>query len=244
MAFVQSTYSTGMRAGLAGMIANAEAANIITRTADGAIPFGQPVVRTGAHTCAIADEAYTAAGSEAAGNTGNGTITDAPTAGAGVRVGRYIATIVEPGSNVGDFIVQDPDGITIGTGTVATQFVGGGLTFTIADGSTDAAVGDQWYIDVTADEGAEIIGISVRDPSLDVSNSDAFAQYDNVPIMTMGVMWVTAGATVAAGDLVFWDDADNRYTDLTTDYPVVVHGTQAVFETGGADGDLVKIAIR
>lgn len=245
MATVQSTYSTGLRAGLAGMIANAELANTITRTADGAIAFGQPVVSTGNHTCAICDEAYTAAGSEAAGNAANtGTITDAPAVSGGVKVGRYTITMIEPGSDAGDFVVEDPDGITIGSGTVAVEFTGGGLTFTIADGSQDFVAGEQLYVDVTADEGAEILGISVRDPSLDVSNSDAFAQYDSVPIMTQGVMWVTAGDTVVAGDPVYWDDTDSRYTNDTTDYPVKVHGVHARFETGGSDGDLVKIAIR
>ena len=244
MATVQSTYSETMRAGLAGLIANAEAANVITRTADGAIAFGQPCVRTGNHTCAIADEAYTGAGSEAAGNTGDGTITDAPTIGAGAKVGRYVMTIVEPATNLGDFIIEDPDGVQIGSGVVGTEYSGNGLTFTIADGATDAAVGDQWYIDVSADAGGEVLGLSVRDPSLDVSNSDAFAQYDSVPIMTMGVMWVTAGATVVAGDKVYWDDADSRFTNLATDFPIIVAGSHARFDTGGADGELVKVAIR
>ena len=244
MAFVQSTYPLGLRDALAGMIANAETANVITRTADGAIAFGQPVVRTGNHTCAIADEAYTAAGSEATGNTGDGTVTNVPITSGGVRVGRYTITIIEPATNAGVFTLEDPDGNEIGSGAVGVEYSANGLTFTVADGATDFASGDQLYIDVTADAGAEILGLSVRDPSLDVSNSDAFARYDSVPIMTQGVMWVTAGDTVAAGDDVYWDDADSRFTNDTTDYPVIVHGAQARFDTGGADGDVVKVAIR
>ncbi|PSM18229.1 DUF2190 family protein [Nitratireductor sp. StC3] len=227
------------------MIANAETANVITRIAGGAIAFGQPCVRTGDRTCAIADEAYTAAGSESPGNAANtGTITDAPTVSGGVKAGRYTITMLDPATNAGQFVVEDPDGVSIGFGTVAVEFTGGGLTFTISDGSQDFVAGEQLYVDVSADVGSEVLGISVRDPSLDVSNNDAFAQYDSVPIMTMGVIWVTAGATVVAGDLVYWDDADSRYTDLATDFPVIVNGTHARFETGGADGDLVKIAIR
>lgn len=91
-----------------------------------------------------------AVGAAVGGNTGDGTITAAPTVGAGAKVGVYRTICMEPATNLGKFTVEDPDGITVGVATVGTQFVGGGLTFTIADGATDFASGDAFTITVAA----------------------------------------------------------------------------------------------
>lgn len=85
-------------------------------------------------------------------NTGNGTM-GAVTVGAGAKVGAYRLTILEPGTNVGTFQVEDPDGIVIGTGVVAAAFSAGGLSFTLADGSTDFVAGDGFIITVAAGSG-------------------------------------------------------------------------------------------
>lgn len=82
-----------------------------------------------------------------AGNTGNGTI-GAVTVGADAIPGAYVVTFVDPATNAGAFIVEDPDGETIGNGDVGVAFSDGGLGFTIADGSTDFAAGDQFVITV------------------------------------------------------------------------------------------------
>lgn len=86
-----------------------------------------------------------------AGNTGTGTI-GAVTVSAGAKPGVYKLTIVEPASNAGTFIVEDPDGINIGSGTVAVAFSAGGLAFTLAD-ATDFIAGDQFTITVAAGSG-------------------------------------------------------------------------------------------
>lgn len=86
------------------------------------------------------------------GNTGNGTM-GAITVSAGAKPGVYKLTIIEPGSNVGTFIVEDPDGIIIGRGVVATAFSAGGLAFTLADGATDFIAGDGFNITVAAGSG-------------------------------------------------------------------------------------------
>jgi hypothetical protein len=86
------------------------------------------------------------------GNTGNGTLASA-TVGLGAKVGVYRATCIEPAANLGKFTVEDPDGVNVGVATVATEFTGGGLTFTIADGSTDFASGDAFTITVAAGSG-------------------------------------------------------------------------------------------
>jgi hypothetical protein len=90
----------------------------------------------------------TGAGTAAAvaGNTGNGTFGTVTVAGA--KVGVYRATCIAAATNAGKFLVTDPDGIVVGVATVASVFTGGGLSFTIADGATDFAVGDSFTITV------------------------------------------------------------------------------------------------
>ena len=83
-----------------------------------------------------------------AGNTGNGAM-GAITVSEPAKAGVYKLTIIEPGANVGAFIVEDPDGIVIGNGDVASAFSAGGLAFTLADGATDFVAGDQFNITVS-----------------------------------------------------------------------------------------------
>lgn len=105
--------------------------------------------QTAASTTVTASAASSAAN---AGNTGNGTM-GAITVSAGAKAGVYRLTITEPGTNVGNFIVEDPDGLYVGQGDVAAAFSGGGLAFTLADGSTDFAAGDGFAITVAAGDG-------------------------------------------------------------------------------------------
>lgn len=93
-----------------------------------------------------------ATGAAVAGNTGNGTITAAPAVGAAAKVGTYRLVCIEPATNLGKFVVEDPDGVVIGVATVGTEFTTH-LTFTIADGSTDFASGDSFTIVVAAGSG-------------------------------------------------------------------------------------------
>lgn len=84
-------------------------------------------------------------------NTGNGTMgtVTVTTAAAGV----YNLIITEPGTNVGNFIVEDPNGVIIGQGDVAAAFSAGGLAFTLADGGTDFVAGDGFTITVATGTG-------------------------------------------------------------------------------------------
>lgn len=82
-------------------------------------------------------------------NTGNGTM-GTITVGNEAITGTYTLTITEAAANAGDFSVTDPNGSVIGTGTVGVAFSAGGLAFTLADGSTDFAVGDTFSIAVNA----------------------------------------------------------------------------------------------
>lgn len=61
----------------------------------------------------------------------------------------------------------------------------------------------------TADHQAKLgaagvfLGITVKDVTLDSSRSDKYAQYDTMAIVTQGVIAVTAGEDVVAGDAVY-----------------------------------------
>ncbi len=111
-----------------------------------------------------------------AGNTGDGTM-GAVTVGAGAKPGAYTLTIIEPGTNAGDFVVEDPDGINVGAGDVASAFSGGGLSFTLADGATDFVAGDQFTITVAAGSGK----YKEYDPTnTDGSETAVAVLYDNV----------------------------------------------------------------
>ncbi len=83
-----------------------------------------------------------------AGNTGDGTI-GTVSAVAGAQPGVYTITIIEPVAALGTFTVEDPNGVEIGTGVVATQF-SNQVQFTIADGAADFIAGDRFTITVTA----------------------------------------------------------------------------------------------
>lgn len=83
------------------------------------------------------------------GNTGNGTM-GTVTVGNDALTGTYVLTITAAAANAGTFSVVDPFGAVVGTGTVAVEFSAGGLSFTLADGSTDFAVDDVFTIAVNA----------------------------------------------------------------------------------------------
>lgn len=81
-------------------------------------------------------------------NTGTGSI-GTVTAGAGAMEGDYKVIIVEPATDAGNFIVENPLGAVIGHGTVAVAFSGGGISFTLAD-ATDFVAGDTIKVTVAA----------------------------------------------------------------------------------------------
>lgn len=86
------------------------------------------------------------------GNTGTGTIGSVNVTSAAIS-GIYLLTITEAAANGGKFEVVDPTGALVGEGTVGQAFTGGGLTFTLADGSTDFAVDDSFTLAVVASLG-------------------------------------------------------------------------------------------
>ncbi len=120
--------------------------------------FGTGRGGTGTYTVSASQTAVsttvTAAGAVAAavsGNTGTGTV-GAITLSAGALPGVYKLTIIEDAANAGMYVVENPNGVIIGHGTVAVAFSAGGLAFTLAD-ATDFIAGDQINITVAAGSG-------------------------------------------------------------------------------------------
>jgi len=98
-------------------------------------------------TCVTApDTPNTTGTASAVTGTGNG-VFGAVTTGANVKSGTYTVTFITADTNVGDFMVEDPDGVMVGIGTVAAAFsLKDHILFTIADGSTDFIVGDYFTV--------------------------------------------------------------------------------------------------
>jgi hypothetical protein len=80
--------------------------------------------------------------------TGNGSIGTVTGTGKAI-VGTYTLRIVLAAANAGNFELFNPNGVLVGVGTVGTAFVSPDMTFTLADGSTDFALGDTIAIAVT-----------------------------------------------------------------------------------------------
>lgn len=142
-----------------------------------------------------------------AGNTGNGAM-GAVTAGAGAKVGVYKLTIVEPATNAGAFIVEDPDGIIVGTGNVAAAFSGGGLSFTLADGATDFVAGDGFNITVAAGSGKykkydpantdgsqTAVAVLLADCDASAADKSAVALVRDAEIVEDALVWFTGATT-------------------------------------------------
>lgn len=86
----------------------------------------------------------TAAAVVGAGNGAMSAVTTTPDALQGV----YTVKITKAAANAGDFEVLDPRNEVAGLGTVGVAYATGGLSFTLADGATDFAVGDTIKITV------------------------------------------------------------------------------------------------
>lgn len=108
---------------------------------------GSDRVLTSGMVLAVDTATGTAVATADAGNTGDG-VMGAITVSAGAKQGKYRLLFKAEGANVGDFEIEDPNGLNIGRGIVAAAFSAGGLAFTLADGANDYDIGDGFDIDV------------------------------------------------------------------------------------------------
>jgi hypothetical protein len=206
---IQTTYNDRIPEGKLGAIVNTEHSDIISRTVEGAdgLGFGIPVAQGTKDKTCIALAALTLAGTAEAdaGNAANtGVMTMAtPSVGASGIPGAYRVIAIEPGTDAGTFIVEDPNGVQVGKATVGVAY-DGPIRFTIADGSTDFKAGEGFTVTVAASEGdIKPIGFTVLDRSVRPETPNSFAQYESARLMRKGVLWVNAAGTVAAGDPVY-----------------------------------------
>jgi hypothetical protein len=249
MAIAQSTYGLAPAKGLPGQVANEEKCNKVSRTVESAagIAFGQPAFRgSGDHGVILGGTfAATSVGAAVAGNTGAATITAAPAVVAGAKQGVYTLTAVTTGATA-VFLFADPDGVPLGEATTGSAATIGGIgPFTITDAGTDPAIGDQFTITVTYTANAKFLGLAVLTAAVPPVASgsslvDGYPQYYTGAFMTMGQMYVTAGAAVVDGGDVYWNPATGRYTSTTTHIRI----PDAVFDTSGGDGDIVEVSLK
>lgn len=250
MPAVQTTYNQTIAAAVLGMRANMELSNAISRVVEDAagIGFGIAVVRG---TNANGIKAATALGLSAAavgalgsGNsTGNGTFS-APSIAAGSKSGGWTIEF----DDATHFVVSDPDGVEVGRGTAGAAFAGG-LGFTFTAGGTAQAAGDLFGSTVTQSGGGAILGVTVRDETLlppgdplGTSTGDVYPQYATAAVETRCPTWVTAGATVAAGDSVWYVPSTKRFTNVAGTTNVPLPG--ATFDGAGVNGGLVLLRLK
>lgn len=130
-------------------------------------------------------------------NTGNGVMTLAATpVVSGGQAGTYRVVFIEPTSNLGTFVVEDPAGVVIGEGVVGTVF-SNQVAFTIADGATDFIAGDSFTIAVTQSDGSACAGLIITDATQG-SLTDAATGYGMV---VSGVVWENLLPDSVAGSL-------------------------------------------
>jgi hypothetical protein len=86
---------------------------------------------------------------------------------------------------------------------------------------------------------SKLLGVSVLDQNIrpDV-DPNLFAQYDTIPVMIRGVIWVQTSVNVVAGDLAYVIPGTGLFTNISTsNYPV------GVFESTGLANALVKLRV-
>lgn len=119
------------------------------------------------------------------GNTGNGLVTATTVIGGEIvpKIGVYNLEVTEAVTNGGVFKLEDPDGNKVAGNLIMTVsgskvFTAAGMTFTIADGSTDFAAGDKFTLTVAIDGKTvpfAIAGVGGAQNPLMVANFDIVA---------------------------------------------------------------------
>lgn len=153
------------------------------------IPSGTGVVEPGAVLGAVRGD-VTVTKTDIGGGKGAITLSN-PAFGSGVKAGDYKVVFVEPATDAGDFVVEDPNGNIVGNGSVGVEF-SGEVVFTIADGATDFAAGDTAKVSVS------------------------FADGDNVYVPSPEAETVgSEGAEVASAIALYGCDATSADCDIT-----------------------------
>lgn len=241
MSVYQTTFNETFASGAIGMIANTEPSNRISRTNPAVMNFGIPVYEGAKNHECVGGAAFaaTAVGAADAGNGGAGAITASPAVVAPAKQGAY-KIIQIAGGATGAFAVYDPDGVFVGNGVVGTEFVGGGLTFTVSDPGADPVIGDSYTVTVTYTANGDFLGISIRDPGVPAlaSAPDQYPANYTASIMDFGVMWVDVAGAAVRGQAAYWNPATGKWTPATGN---LIPGAE--FYESGTD-TLVRVKLR
>lgn len=90
--------------------------------------------------------------------------------------------------------------------------------------------------------GETILGISVRDRSLDANTPDEFGQYDTARIMTEGEILVTVAVEVAAGDPVWVRPSNNTFQQDNSNSAVQIANALYVTSASAEGLAVVRLA--
>lgn len=138
---------------------------------------------------------------------GKGALTLAdPAYGAGVKAGNYKVVIVEPATDAGTFLVEDPDGVVIGHGTVGVAF-DGVVKFTLAD-ATDFAAGDTALVHVAIADPAAVGQYAAFDQDAtdgtEVASAIAIYEAETGVGETKAIAGLVRGPSVVNGNILTW----------------------------------------
>jgi Bacteriophage lambda head decoration protein D len=157
------------------------------------IASGEGVVAPGTALGKIAgDTGAVTVGAPTFVGTGAGALTKAtPAYGAGVKEGDYKITCVEAATGGGSFIVEDPDGINIGSALEGAGF-DGVIKFQIDAAGADYVAGDQYTLAVSIANAATMGKYKVAKPAATDGSQNAVA------LNIYGVDATSADVAVAA----------------------------------------------
>ena len=86
-----------------------------------------------------------------------------------------------------------------------------------------------------------ILGIVVRERSLDANTPDAFPPESSARIMTKGVVWVTASVEVDAGDPVYVIPATGAFAKTSASSAELITGAR--WDTSAGAGELAQVRL-
>lgn len=210
---------------MAEKVETSHAGEFIAHEANGTLSRDKVTVLSGENLAAAAVIGKITKGTASAvadaGNAGDGTM-GAITVGSGSKPGVYRLVVIEPASNAGAFTVDDPDGINIGNGDVASAFSAGGLAFTLADGTADFAAGDAFSITVAAGGGEVVEHDPVGTDGREVAAGILFDEVDATAADKAGTI-VLRLAEVQLSKLIFKSgmsqpDKDQAVADMAVNF--------------------------
>src|SRR5690606_36824571 len=90
-------------------------------------------------------------------------------------------------------------------------------------------------------DGGTVLGITVRERSINANDADEFAQYADARVMLKGVIWVTCATGCSAGDGVFVRPSNGDFQNSSANSAVQVAG--ALWETSAGAGAIAQVRI-